>query len=171
MICAINSPVPSTYSISVPVLPSLQNDIFVTANKWGNSGRVDPFTDIYDVRPFQRRTVYPDFTLSPGFQLVFLMTARLAVCDSLTKNEDDLHRIKELFHTIHTGATPASLLLPWFPSPARKSVKRATTEMYTLLQTYVEARRHADPTNDAVDVLIADGVTTQNIIGVSVPVV
>ena len=99
------------------------------------------------------------------------MTTRLAVCDSLTKNEADLQRIRELFHTIHTGATPASLLLPWLPSRTRKSVKKATTELFTLLCTHVEARRHADHTNDAVDVLIADGESTQNIIRVSLPTV
>ena len=69
--------------------------------------------------------------------------------------------------TLQTSATPTSLLLPWFPSPARKAVKQATTELFTLLYTYVETRRYSPPTSDAIDVLIADGETTQNIVGVS----
>ena len=95
------------------------------------------------------------------------MTARMATCHDLTKNEADLKKINELFMTLQTSATPASLLLPWFPSPARKIGKEATTELFTILYTYVETRRHAEPTSDAIDVLIADGETTQNIVGVS----
>lgn len=95
------------------------------------------------------------------------MTVRMATCDDLAKNEADLKKIGELFMTLQSSSTPISLVLPWFPSPAKKSGKQATTEMYTMLHTYVEARRHAEPTNDAIDVLLADGETTQNIVGVS----
>lgn len=93
------------------------------------------------------------------------MTARLATCHDLTKNEADFSRIRALFLTLQAGATPASLLLPWFPSPARKSIKKATTEFFTLLCTYVEAKRHAEPAVDAIDILIAEGETTQKIVG------
>jgi sterol 14-demethylase len=91
----------------------------------------------------------------------------MATCHDLTKNEADLKKIGELFLTLQTSATPASLLLPWFPSPARRTGKKATTELFTMIYTYVETRRHAEPTADAIDVLIADGETTQNIVGVS----
>jgi len=95
------------------------------------------------------------------------MTARVATCHDLTKNEADLWKIKDLFMTLHTSATPTSLLFPWFPSPARKTGKEATTELFMLLYTYVEIRRHAEPTSDAIDILIADGETTQTIVEVS----
>ena len=90
----------------------------------------------------------------------------MIACHDLTKNEADLKRIGELFMTFQTSGTPTSLLLPWFPSSARKAGKEATTEIFTILYTYVERRRHAVPTSDAIDVLIADGETTQNIVGV-----
>ncbi|KAF9644106.1 cytochrome P450 [Thelephora ganbajun] len=130
------------------VLPTLLQDIIGKADKWGNdgkNGRIDPFTEIYD--------------------LVFLMTARLTTCHDLTKNEADLKKIGDLYLTLQTSATPTSLLLPWFPSPARKTGKGATTELYIMLYTYVEARRQAEPTSDAIDVLIAEGETTQGITG------
>ena len=95
------------------------------------------------------------------------MTARVATCRDLAKNGADLKKIGELFMTLQTSATPASLLLPWFPSPARKAGKQATAEMYTMLHAYVEARRGAEPTSDAIDVFIGNGETTQDIIGVS----
>jgi len=93
----------------------------------------------------------------------------MTTCHDLTKNEADLKRIGELFLTLQTSATPTSMLLPWFPSPARNTGKEATTEMFTMLYTYVETRRHAELTSDAIDVLIADGETTQNIVGVGSP--
>ena len=105
-----------------------------------------------------------------AFQLVFLMAARMTTCHDLVENEADLKRMGEVFMTLQTAATPISLLLPWFPSAARKTVKQASTELYTLLHAYVETRRHAEPTNDAIDILIADGETTQNIVGVSLQV-
>ena len=100
-------------------------------------------------------------------QLVFVSTARLISCRDLAENEADLKKIGDLFMTLETSATPASLLLPWFPSPGRKATKQATTEMFTILYTYVETRRHSVPTSDTIDVLIAEGESTQNIVGVS----
>lgn len=95
----------------------------------------------------------------------------MATCHDLTKNEADLKKINELFMTLQRSATPTSLLLPWFPSPARKIGKEATTEIFTMLYTYVETRRSAESTSDTIDVLIADGETTQNIVGVSLSLV
>jgi hypothetical protein len=95
------------------------------------------------------------------------MTVRMATCRDLAKNGADLKKIQELFLTLQASSTPASLLLPWFPSPARKRVKQATTEFVAMLCTYIESRRHAELTSDAIDVLIADGETTQNIAAVS----
>ena len=95
------------------------------------------------------------------------MIARMTTCRDLTDNEADAKKIGELFMTLQTNTTPVSLLFPWFPSPARKTTKQASTDMYTILYTHVETRRHAEPTSDAIDVLISDGETTQNIVGVS----
>ena len=35
--------------ISIPVLPTLLRDVTDAADKWDKSGRIDPFTEIYDV--------------------------------------------------------------------------------------------------------------------------
>lgn len=96
------------------------------------------------------------------------MTARLTACHDLADNEPDLMKIEEFFMTLQNSATLVSLLLPWFPSQARKAIKQATTDIYAILYTYVENRRHAEPESaNAIDILIVDGATTQNIIGVS----
>ena len=38
-----------TALISFLVLPTLLQDIIDRADKWGDEGRIDPFTEIYDV--------------------------------------------------------------------------------------------------------------------------
>jgi len=139
------------------------------ADKWGNdgqNGRIDPFTEIYDVSFFLAAYFF-ELSAELTLQLGFAMTARVTTCHDLMKNEVDLRRIGELFRTLQTSATFTSLLLPWFPSSARKAGKEAVTELFTMLHTYVETRRHAELTNDAIDVLIADEETTPTIVGVS----
>jgi len=91
----------------------------------------------------------------------------MTTCRDLADNEADLKQIRELFLTLRTSATLTSLVFPWFPSPARNAGKQTTTELYTMLYIYVETRRHAEPTSDAIDVLISDGETTQKIVGAS----
>ena len=93
----------------------------------------------------------------------------MATCHDLMKNEADLKKVGELLTTIHTSATPASLVLPWLPSRARRVRKQATTELYDILHTYVENRRHTElRTSDAIDLLITDGETAQDIVGASI---
>ena len=95
------------------------------------------------------------------------MAARMTTCRDLIENEADFRKVGELFMTVQASATPASLVLPWFPNRARKTKKQATTELYTMVYTYVETRRHSELTNDAIDFLIAGGETTQKIVGAS----
>jgi cytochrome P450 len=145
------------------------HDIADSADKWGNNGkdgRIDPFTEIYHVS-FLASWFFQDLYRVCVLQLVFIMTARMITCHDLTKNEADLKKISELFATLQNSATPASLLLPWFPSPARRTGRQASTDMYTILYTYIENRRHAEPTSDAIDIFIADGETTQTIVEAS----
>lgn len=97
------------------------------------------------------------------------MTARLTTCNDLAKNEGDLKMIGELFLALQTSATPLSLLISWFPSLARKLGKVATTELFTVLHAYVEARRRGEPTDDPIDFLIAEGEATQAIVEVILP--
>ena len=94
------------------------------------------------------------------------MTARVATCQDLANNDADLKKIGDSVWTLLTGASPTSLILPWFPCPAKLKMVMAGLKLVLILRKYVEARRHAEPTNDAIDVLIAEGETTQDIIKV-----
>ena len=136
-------------------LHTLLQDTTNKADKWGvdsKSGRIGPFTEVYDVSLLYGTSLWDRRRVSP-FQLVFVMTTHMLSCRDLTTNEADLKKFGKLFMTLQTSTTPVSLLLPWFPSPARKMGRQATTDIYTMLYTYVGTRRHMDPTSDAIDIL------------------
>jgi len=55
MVCVIFVPqplIPITDLISILVLPSLPQYITDRADKWGETGRIDPFTEVYEVSLF-----------------------------------------------------------------------------------------------------------------------
>ena len=91
----------------------------------------------------------------------------MSTCRDLTANDADLVKMEKLLVTLQTGDTPTALILPWFPSPARVKLLMASIKIFLMLRKYVEARRRAEPTSDAIDVLIAEGGSTQDIAKVS----
>ena len=105
-----------------------------------------------------------DPVLSFPFQLVFLMTTRMVTCEELAKNEADLKKISKLLDAFITSPTPFASMLPWFPSPAKVKMIMSNVRMFSIFRNYVEARRRAVPTSDAIDLLIADGENTQDIV-------
>ncbi|KDR74057.1 hypothetical protein GALMADRAFT_141795 [Galerina marginata CBS 339.88] len=127
------------------VLPSFLSDINSRTERWGRKGRFDPFKNVYD--------------------LVFQMTVRMASCGELANDLPAMDRIQSQYWTLEKSATPLALLLPWFPSPAKKRKDAATKELFTTLYGYVEKRRAADvPTSDAIDILITQGLSSENIV-------
>ncbi|KAF9546460.1 cytochrome P450 [Agrocybe pediades] len=127
------------------VLPSLLDDVNGRMELWGKSGKIDPFKNIYD--------------------LVFQMTVRMSTCGELARDLDTIEKIQSLYWTLEKSATPTVLLLPWFPSAAKKRKDEATKELFIMLYGVVEARRHAAvPSADAIDVMIQQGMDTNNIV-------
>ncbi|KAJ7784926.1 cytochrome P450 [Mycena maculata] len=128
------------------VFPSLLSDIDRHIGAWGAEGSIDPFTEIY--------------------KLVFQLTVRMATCRELADDRAAVARLCGLYDALEAGTTPAAVLLPWFPSPARAAREAATAGMYTMLHAYVERRRAAPvPSRDPIDVLLASGAPTEGIIG------
>lgn len=128
------------------VLPTLFDDVQARMEGWGKEGRMDPFKNIYD--------------------LVFQMTVRMATCRELSSDMDELNLLQAEYWKLEKSATPTSLLLPWFPSKAKKDKETATKNLFTMLEKYVDKRRAAEvPTADAIDLLIAEGLSTELIIG------
>jgi hypothetical protein len=97
------------------------------------------------------------------------MTVRLASCRELSEDLGAVIRLANLYMTVEKSATPISLLFPWFPGPAKRAKDRSTKDMYCMLKNYVDIRRKADTTSiDSIDVLIHNGESDDNIVGVCV---
>ncbi|KDR79795.1 hypothetical protein GALMADRAFT_136397 [Galerina marginata CBS 339.88] len=127
-------------------LPALLDDLDVRVSGWGAEGKINPFKDVYD--------------------LVFQMTIRMATCQELAEDREAMDLISKTYWTLEQSATPVSLLLPWFPGPAKKAKEKATTALYTMFLKFVERRRNAaTPSTDPIDILIAQGHSDQTIIG------
>jgi hypothetical protein len=118
---------------------------------WGTAGKMDPFKDIY--------------------VLIFQMSIRMASCDELATDAKTVHHISELYFRHEKSTTPASLLLHWFPSAARKEKLQTITALYKILSHYVGVRRKGDMRNsDTIDILLEQGEDDTSIIGVRVTV-
>jgi hypothetical protein len=115
---------------------------------WGADGSMDPFNDIYN--------------------LVFQMTVRMASCQELAFDPAMVERLSDLFWKLEKGSTPVGLLFPWFPSAAKKHKYQATKGLFAMMSHFVDKRRKAEvPSQDAIDVLIADGLDNPSIVQAS----
>lgn len=94
------------------------------------------------------------------------MTARLATCRAISEDKAAVDKIAALFMKLQKSATPTSLLLPWFPSSARRTNKQATAELYTMIAGYVDEQRERTPSSDAIDILISEGFENSVIVAV-----
>ena len=96
------------------------------------------------------------------------MTVRMTSCSELAADSKELEEIQELYWQLEKSSTPTAVLLPWFPGPAKTRKKQVTLALYTKLHDYVELRKNAAvPSSDSIDVLLAQGVPTSEIIQVS----
>ena len=96
------------------------------------------------------------------------MTVRMTSCDELATDFKAVEEIQELYWQLEKSATPTTLLLPWFPGPAKKRKDRVTKELYMKLHHYVGLRMNATvPSPSAIDVLLGQGVPTAEIVAVS----
>ena len=96
------------------------------------------------------------------------MTVRMASCSELAADLKAVEEIQGLYWQLEKSATPTALLLPWFPGPAKKRKERVTTALFTKLHDFVELRKNAAvPSSDSIDVLLAEGAPTTEIVEVS----
>ena len=96
------------------------------------------------------------------------MTVRMATCQELAADKQAIADLRRHYFKIEQNTTATSVLLPWFPSPARKAKKKATLELYLLIQKYVTMRREAKTSSsDPIDFFIENGDSDELIIRVS----
>ncbi|KAG6811696.1 hypothetical protein H0H92_006203 [Tricholoma furcatifolium] len=127
------------------LIPSMLELMQTRLETWGKEGQIDPFKDVYD--------------------LVFQVTVYMATCRELASDLDAVKRLHMDYWRLEKSATPVALLLPWFPSQAKKEKEKAMTRLYLTLCSYVDARRAAKtPSSDAIDLLLREGVGTEDLV-------
>ncbi|KAG9093831.1 hypothetical protein FRC06_011361, partial [Ceratobasidium sp. 370] len=103
------------------ITPQLMADLERNMVKWGNQGQFDPFDVIYS--------------------MVFQLTIRATACREIADSIEECKKMETLYWHVEKGSTPTSVLLPWFPSPARNLKKAATTDIYNWFDGIIKARQ------------------------------
>ena len=99
--------------------------------------------------------------------MVFQLTIRAASCREIADDPEAVKKVTQLYWDAEKGSTPTSVLLPWFPSPARKRKVKATQELYMLLKASVDDRKeNGKVEDDPMQALIDEGDGPNDIVQV-----
>lgn len=80
---------------------------------------------------------------------------RSLACSELADDEAIVARLKTLYDTLDTSTTPASVLVPWFPSPSMLSKLFATKKIYDIVNRAIEARIQSGvPQDDTLQIML-----------------
>ena len=98
-------------------------------------------------------------------KMVFQLTARALACREIADSPETVARMAELYWDMEKGATATAVLLPWFPSAARKQKEKATTDLYLLLKGALDKRLEEGRTEeDSAQALLDDGDSVNDIV-------
>ncbi|KAL9710334.1 hypothetical protein Ac2012v2_006633 [Leucoagaricus gongylophorus] len=103
------------------LLPHLLEDSRKVMERWGTSGRFDPFEKIYD--------------------LTFQTTIRALSCGEIADDHDLVSRIKKLYDKLDAGTTPVTILVPWLPSWTMVNKLWSTKKIYDIIVKAVKQRQ------------------------------
>jgi sterol 14-demethylase len=91
----------------------------------------------------------------------------MATCKELSEDREAIARLTKSYMEIEKSGTPATVLLPWFPSFAKRAKRKATMVLYDTFLEFVELRRKSSiPSNDPIDLFISQGLSNDAIISV-----
>ncbi|RDB29921.1 Lanosterol 14-alpha demethylase [Hypsizygus marmoreus] len=120
------------------LIPLILEDSRKVMETWGASGTFDPFENVYE--------------------LIFQTTLRSLSCTEISDDPVLVARLKKLYDTLDHGTTPATVLLPWLPTPAMLKKLWATKEIYDIVVAAVNAREQSGISrNDTLQMLLESG--------------
>ncbi|KAG6854089.1 hypothetical protein C0991_010502 [Blastosporella zonata] len=120
------------------LIPLILDDSRRIMETWGTSGRFDPFESIYS--------------------LLFQTTLRSLSCTEISEDPIIVGRLKALYDTLDNGTTPATVLVPWFPTPAMIKKLWATKEIYEIVTKAIKEREKSGISrNDTLQMLLDCG--------------
>lgn len=101
------------------------------------------------------------------FQLVFQVTLRCLTCTEIASDPEIVARLRQLYEKVDRGTTPATVLFPWFPSPAMLSKARATKQIYDIIVNAINVRNQSGVhMNDTLQIFLDSGDELSAIVGV-----
>lgn len=133
---------------------------------WGASGKFDPFENVYEVSilcpPWRSALLIPVL-----IQLIFQLTIRSLTCVEVSNDPTLVARLKVLYDTLDTGTTPATVLLPWLPTPAMIKKLWATKEIYDIVIKAINDREASGISrHDTLQMLLDSGDEKLVVVGV-----
>ncbi|KAF8260831.1 cytochrome P450 [Lactarius quietus] len=135
------------------LIPEILGDGRRLLQPWQKAGTLDPFDRIYEASQL----------LS---SLIFQATVRCLTCAEIADDPEIVARLRQLFEKVDRGTTPATVLFPWFPSPAMVSKARATKQLYDIIVNAIEVRKQSGvPHNDNLQMFLDAGDEMSTIAG------
>ncbi|KDQ18007.1 hypothetical protein BOTBODRAFT_29320 [Botryobasidium botryosum FD-172 SS1] len=126
-------------------VPQLFTDLDNRMNSWPQSGRANPFDNIY--------------------RLVLQMTVRALAVKEIADSPAALEKLSELYWGVEKSTSATSVLLPWFPSRTRRNRKDVTAELYQFLADPINKRKaEGRVEEDAAQFMIEQGDSTENMV-------
>jgi cytochrome P450 len=112
------------------------------------SGITDPFDSVY--------------------KIVFQLTMRTVGCNEIADDPTLLAKTLSFFETIAQSGTPAGVIFPWLPTPAKLKRTYAGGSLYMIFRRIVnERKRTGKREDDALQFMIDQGDDVRKIISVS----
>ncbi|KAF8183163.1 cytochrome P450 [Pholiota molesta] len=120
------------------LIPLLLEDTRRMMEGWGTSGKFDPFDNVYE--------------------LVFQLTIRSLSATEISDDPVRVARLKKLYDILDNGTTPATVLVPWLPTPAMIRKLWATKDIYDIvIQAISDRERSGISRNDTLQMLLDFG--------------
>ncbi|KAI0716488.1 cytochrome P450 [Earliella scabrosa] len=118
------------------LIPQILEDSRRVISTWGYSGSLDPFQHLPE--------------------LIFQTTVRCLAFAELADDPATVRRLKELYDTLDTATTPATVLLPWLPGPSAIRRLLATKRIYDIINGTLSERMEKGIVRDDTPQMLID---------------
>ncbi|KAG1741606.1 hypothetical protein EDB19DRAFT_1907836 [Suillus lakei] len=125
------------------LFPLMIEDALQAFEMWGNHGAKDPFESLNEI--------------------VFTMAARMTTCREFSEDPKKIQALISIFKRLEAGSDHTSIIVPWFPTPARLRKMIAGVQLYRMISAVVLSRKHRredDPLQAMIDKGLSPTETT-----------
>ncbi|KAH9029045.1 cytochrome P450 [Lactarius pseudohatsudake] len=128
--------------ISALVILEVLHDGRRLLQPWEKAGTLDPFDRMHE--------------------LIFQTIIRCLTCTEIADDPEILARLRQLFDKVDRGTTPATVLFPWFPSPAM---------IYDIIVNAIKVRKQSSVSHDDnLQLFLDSGDEVSTIVGFMIAV-